>query len=638
MPEHRKIKFYSVNDLGSAFYLQEAESVFQNWDEHINSTDINNLIELYNIKKYIDADVKLTQWTNEQFTEYQVKCSVIPKILGSYLSTISDSNLEPIYNTTDRNYTDDFWQLINTYKAYKNITADALWQLLNSDEYIVWEILPHKDMVKAFGQVIAKHLSHNSHTAEHLISHFLAAHERSKSRLYFPVEFTQEMRNEVLNEYVERKHANINYLTLLEQSQNSKEFPLSDKLRLKARKKSEELQEKLFSNSPGMEYGAEVIIKSIPDGSIKEEFKDNFFSYAYSREWIENNTDYPTLLNNFIYLFKYVDRSFRCNFVSLHNELGVIERFAGVKGKKYYKVGIAFNSKRILNLLQMGAYNQELKRYGIRLEDIFKWFFEDYLKDEFGAIGFTYSPPSEGTTLAEKCKLLSIAIDGVLKQYRLYCEDGIVDRELLEMSSGHVVFSELSGMIDNKYAYSASDDIRAEMHLLFSDQSMMNFTEKTGSTYKTMPQLLLSEQMKRSDFAEYQLSRLDWLIERSSVNQSENGALSINTHRVYILKDLFSNEVICPKYYGSRLREYVDFLVETGDLQYEKSLFSKPEQNYLNYILNKSEYSNGLDLRNRYGHDTCTLKEEIQNQDYLELQKIMTLIIIKINEEFCLKN
>ena len=64
--------------------------------------------------------------------------------------------------------------------------------------------------------------------------------------------------------------------------------------------------------------------------------------------------------------------------------------------------------------------------------------------------------------------------------------------------------------------------------------------------------------------------------------------------------------------------------------------FSKPEQDYLNYILNKSEFSNGLDLRNKYIHDTCPLDEKIQRQDYMELLKIMVLIMIKINEEFCL--
>ena len=57
----------------------------------------------------------------------------------------------------------------------------------------------------------------------------------------------------------------------------------------------------------------------------------------------------------------------------------------------------------------------------------------------------------------------------------------------------------------------------------------------------------------------------------------------------------------------------------------------------MNFMLNKAEFSNGLDLRNRYIHDTCSLNEEMQQHDYLEILKIMALIIIKINEEFCEK-
>ena len=257
--------------------------------------------------------------------------------------------------------------------------------------------------------------------------------------------------------------------------------------------------------------------------------------------------------------------------------------------------------------------------------------------DEFNANGFTYSPPSKGTTVVEKCKLLASAIDGVLKQYRLFCEDGYVNRELLEMSSGHIVFDSLKGCIENKYAYSLSDDLRSEMFLLFSDQSMMSYTKRTESTYETVPQLLLSENIHRDDYEEYQFHDLDWLMKRGSITVSDDGFLTINRERVYILKDLFCNEVICPNYYDPSLRKQVVALVGTGDLCYGSTLFSKPEQNYLNYILNKKEYSNGLDLRNKYAHDTCPLDEKTQQYDYWELQKIMVLIILKINEELCLK-
>ena len=343
------------------------------------------------------------------------------------------------------------------------------------------------------------------------------------------------------------------------------------------------------------------------------------------------------MLNNFIYLFGYTDSCFRSTFVSPKNEIGIFERLLSVNGNKYYLTGGYFDSIRCLSLLQMAAYNRELERIGIRLEDIFRWFFEEYLKNEFNANGFTYTPPSAGTTITEKCKLLCIAIDVALKQYRLYCEDGVVDRELLEMSSGHIVFSELRSILKNKYAYSASDSMKNEAFFLFSDQSMMNYTEKTQEKYETLPELLLCERVKKDDFMGFQQINLDWLIGRNDISVSEDGYLTVNKRRVFLLKDLYEHEVICPLHYSKGLAEQADLLVSVGDLRYESTLFSKPEQDYLNYIMNKAEFSNGLDLRNRYSHDTYAMDEKTQYQDYIELQKIMVLIIIKINEELCLK-
>lgn len=150
-------------------------------------------------------------------------------------------------------------------------------------------------------------------------------------------------------------------------------------------------------------------------------------------------------------------------------------------------------------------------------------------------------------------------------------------------------------------------------------------------------QLLTLENMRKEDFEEYQKPRLDWLISRGTVRIADDGRMLIDKIRAYVLKDLFTKEAICPEYYDDCFKQQVETLVADGDLRYENTLFSKPEQDYLNYILNKSEFSDGLDLRNRYSHDTCSLDEKQQYQDYLELLKIMVLIIIKINEEFCVR-
>ena len=110
----------------------------------------------------------------------------------------------------------------------------------------------------------------------------------------------------------------------------------------------------------------------------------------------------------------------------------------------------------------------------------------------------------------------------------------------------------------------------------------------------------------------------------------------MNTARVGLLKDLYDHDVICINYCGKWKSELYR-MVNSGDIRIEGKLFSIPEMNFLNYELNKSEYSDGLDLKNKYSHSTYPQDEKIQKRDYIELLKIMVVIVTKINEEYCLR-
>ena len=633
MDEELRIKFYGDNDMGAVWYLPRITEYFTHWDEKTASADINAVLELYNIKKILDAHFRPVEWTELQYEDYKNKCKQIPGIVGRFCGSLTDDNLQENYKSLHRQYSDDFWQLISRNKAYQRIKPQTIEKIMADNESAVWSIVRNKELVKFYGQCVAKHLELNNQTAEKLIETYLATHELSNETLYFPDELTQEQRSNILAAYLDREDENFNHVDLLSQAQSTNTFPVSDRLRLKAKKRREMLRQKMLSNGVPVSIDISVSFKSIPDGNVEETLTDREAAYSYSIEWIEENQDYPTLLNNFIFLFKYVDSSYRCTFISLKSELSVFEHFLGLKGDRDYEIGFSFNTKQTLSTFQMLAYIRQLERLNIQVESVFKWFFENYLKSEFHAEGFIYNPPSNGTTYVEKCKLISSAIDGVLKQFRLYCEDGYVDRELLEMSSGHIVFSEIGSVMKNKYAYVNSTELDNEMALLFSDQTIMHFTQKTGGKYPTLSALLLAEHLTLEDFQPYQQSNLKWLVERQVIYTDIHGFLHLNLLRAFILKDLYQHEVICPTYYDKTLKKEVSKLIAAGDLLYESTLFSKPEQSYLNYVLNKSEFSNGMDLRNKYIHDTNSLNENIQHMDYITLLKIMVLIIIKINEE-----
>lgn len=636
MDEQLKIKFYRNNDMGIVWYLQRLTDYLTHWDETAFSADINVVLELYNIKKYSDANIlfQIKEWTDAQHKDFQKKCESIPRIIGRFCSTLSDDNLKEIYESVHWEYFADFWQLISTYKVYQRIKNQTIEQIMTDNENAVWYIMQNKALVQFYGQSISAHLMHNKQTAEKLIETYLANHRLNDETLYFPDEFTLEQRSEILANYLESEDANPNHVNLLSQAQSTTAFPISDRLRLKAKKKAEELNQKILSFGITVPFDFEVAFKSIPDGSVEETLGDHKAGCSYSTEWIEENQDYPTLLNNFIYLFKYVDSCFRCTFTSIKSEISAFEQHLGLKGERDYEKGFSFDAKQILSNSQMLGYIHQLERLHIRLEDIFKWFFEDYLKAEFHAEGFTYTPPSVGTTYGEKCKLISSSIDGVLKQFRLFCEDGYVNHELLEISSGHVVFGEIGSTMRNKYAYvSSSSGLKQEMPLLFSNQTVMHYTKKTGSKYPTLAALLQAEYLTQADFEPYQQSNLTWLVERQTIRIDNNGFLHLNPFRAYLLRDLYQNDVICPTYYNEILKKEVSKLIESGDIFYESTLFSRPEQSYLNYVLNKAEFSNGLDLRNKYIHDTNSLDMKVQHMDYIIFLKIMVLIIIKINEE-----
>lgn len=470
----RRVRYFEPDDWSFGSNYKRAEEILKNWNNDTSITDINDIIEFYNVHRYFNSGIRLTSWDESTFAQYKENSKKIPALLGRFCSTLSDITIESAYSNVIRNYRDDFWNLITAYKVHQRVCAETIKKILDAHDGALSYLLHHKPLVAYYGEVIAESLQNHPHAAEWLISYYLVAHDRLGKTKYFPKELTPEQQNQLLHNYVDSSELNPNYLQVLGHAQSTKEFPISDKLKLKALEKWEASQQKHSDSGVKMYFGVEIGFKSIPDGSVEHSEKNHIYSSKYSREWIEENQDFATLLNNFIYLFEFVDRFFRCSFTSLKSDLGVLERNLGLKGKRDYETGIGFLFRRMQTIAQLQAYQGELERLNIRLEDIFKWFFEENIKKEFNAIGFSYAPPSDGTTHAEKCKLLGSAIDGILKQYRLFAEDGYVNRKLLEISSGHIIFGDLPSLREKKYAYALSQDILNEMFLLFSDQSMID--------------------------------------------------------------------------------------------------------------------------------------------------------------------
>ena len=632
-----RVKYYSVNDLSAEFYVKRIEDIVCNFEIETKRTDINEIIELYNIQHFFRNKIYPIQWTKQQLNDYSEIVKNFSKVIGKFFSEINIETMESMFDTIYYDYRDDFWKLIEKYKVYDKISDEIFRNIILNKHFLLEDVLKCKNLVKKFSGEIVIYMEANPFCAEMMLSYYLEKHDRNIETLYFPAELSNEKKTLILDNYIASNSPNSNYLRLIFESNGTNDLCLPDRLRLRAKRKYDEQIEVLFKDRTGFEYGVQVSFSDTLDEEIKFEPYDNrTLSVSYSAKWIKENLDYPTLLNNFIYLFAYTDLQFRSLHVSRESQMSIIEKTLGIKGRKEYSTGIAFQQIQMLAQLQMIGYCKELEKYNIYLEDIIDWFFCNYLEEEFNVKGFSFNKSSRTASYLEKCRNIAAEFDSILKKFKIYCEDGEIDDELLHIATEHMFIKDIPSMLSNKYIYPCGNEYQRISHLLFSDQSIIHYIPKLSNKYNSFYCLLEKENIYYDMFNDYQISSIDWLIDHNIIKIDEEKRITPYREKIKILNELYEHDVVCFNY----MKNYQSIIMELnkiGLIQFSSSLFSKPEQDYYNYLFNKSEFDNGLDIRNSYTHGTQRVNENQNKQEYFIFLRIMILIVIKINEEFCLK-
>ena len=632
-----RVKYYSTNDLSAGFYLKRIEDIICNFVVEKKRVDINEIIELYNIQQFFHNGIYSIHWTKQQLNDYSEIVSDFSKVIGEFFSRINTDTIESLFDTIYYDYRNDFWKLIEKYKVYDKISVEQFRKIILNKHFILNDVLKCKNIVKKFSDEIITYMEKNPFCTEIILSYYLEKHDRNIESLYFPVELSNEKKTLILDKYIASNSSNINYLKLIFESNSTNNLRLPDRLKLKAKRKYDEEIETLFKEGTGFEYGAKVSFSNKIDEEFKFETDDNrILSVLYSAKWIKENLDYPTLLNNFIYLFGYTDLQFRSLHVSRESQMSIIEKYLGIKGRKEYPTGIAFQQIQMLAQLQMIRYCNELEKYNIFLEDIIEWFFCNYLEEEFNVKGFCFNKSSHTVSYLEKCRNIAAEFDNILKRFKIYCEDGEIDDELLHISTEHIFIKDIPSMLSNKYIYPCGNDYQTISNLLFSDQSIIHYLPKLSNNYNSFYCLLEKENVYYDMFEDYQIPSIDWLIDHNIIKIDNKKRIMPYWEKIKILNELYQHDVVCFSY----MKKYQSIIMELnkmGLVQFSSSLFSRPEQDYYNYLFNKSEFDNGLDIRNSYTHGTQRVDENQNKQDYFIFLRIMILIVIKINEEFCLK-
>jgi len=339
-------------------------------------------------------------------------------------------------------------------------------------------------------------------------------------------------------------------------------------------------------------------------------------------------------------LFEYVDIQNRINLVSKRSQMGVLERVMGVHSQNEYRTGTAFSLTEMTSQGQIYGYGQILNALNISLEDILNFVFTSSFQEKYDfPNNARFLVPSATNTHFEKVRILAPEFESVLKQFKLFVEDGSIDFELLQISSAPSAIKDIPSLNQNKYIYINEDN--KEMvgcsNLFFSDQTLLAYVEPFKEKhYHSFFELLVNEQVYFANYEEHQKTELNYLIEKGFISIDGSGFIQVtNVKRLLILKDLFDNEVASFYHYPTDFQNEAKQMESENIILFGSSLFSKPEQSYFNYFLNKSEFTNGLDLRNSYLHGTQATPDETQKHEYAYFTylKLLFLTMLKIEDD-----
>lgn len=631
MSEKREyIKFYSKSDLSSGYYLRKVQTILDDFDEdaYIKSDDINSIIELYNIQQFFDNEILLNDWTEENIEKYKNIVFSFSGLIGRFLSSINDNNIENILNNIHFEYKDDFWFLFDKYKLNSHISNTCFERIINNHDENIVSILKCKGIVNKYDNEISSFLRKWDLTGRIVVENYLSRHINN---YYFPNSFNNKDFDDVLIRYIDLTNCSMNHLELIYKSASS-QLKINNITRLKAKEKYNEMRDDFFKDK-NVAIGKFSISINYGNG-FSQTTNDGKCSCVYDKKWFDEHLDFPTILNNFKHVYNYWDECWRISLVSKDIETGVVERLASNIGNKWYFENYAYKFRKMKSSAEMICYYKYLKEKNIDLCDVLEWFFKDYLFQEFETDGFEFNAPSSGTSFLEKNKILLSELDGVLKQFRLFVENGSINRDLFELCTEQMQIDSIPSFIKNKYAYPNDNDIKNAASILFHHSYLVDFAFDAND-YEHLCALLFNENINTTDLNDNQLKYLSCL-ERMDAITVTDGNVKLNIDAVALLNDIYCNEVLCLSY-SKKYSSIIDEWVKKGYLRVESTLFSIPEQKYLKFMLNKNEFTNGPELRNKYIHSNYSKDTKVQEEDFYEILKIVILVIGKINEEFILR-
>lgn len=629
-----RIKFYGINDMSVHFQKRAICDFISNVDDDYDAHNANSIIELVNLNKFMHEPRFWGSLLEKDKSEYISKKSFIFSAIHEYFSCLDAEALKDALETVEDEYMEDF---LDEY------SKNCLDRISEEDFYKAWiesgrhqfYLFKNKKLVEAYSKICKELFLADSRNVEFLLDNYI------DSRVYYviPDLISKDEIYSLCLGYIGSDFANPKYLDIIQRRPNG----LSDRLVIDAdllllvRRRIAEIEDKLADmNGIRMEQRFAIYSKKEAyDEALHNRRVDDIVLFM-DEEWIRYDHSASTILNNLRYLYDFFNPDMIFAMPSFPNlEMGIVDIFGSMKTKRHYPCSILFDQKQHLGICKMSMLEKLLMKNGVGFVDIVKWFYREYCLEYFDIKWLNFPSPLNTDTLSNKTSILFRSEENIRKQYYTYCTKGEINEAYMQCIDTPALNNLLSLDKRPKYAYFAKNStLMSYAQLLFSTQSGLGIANN-GIVEDNLYKLMEKHTIHVDDFCDYQRLLIDKLLKNNVISIHDNGLGLGDLVIVQLLYRLYYIGTLCLWYLDDDELAMIERWKDDNLIIYDNTLFSKPEIDYLNYVLNNSSFDNSLALRNKYQHGfeaSADITDELLFDYYMALL-VHILYIMKIHDE-----
>ena len=203
----------------------------------------------------------------------------------------------------DWQYHEHLLDLLAGLGVFGRCSAAAMLTALDGAGVDLGDMMKSKRLVEAYDTTVRDRLMAEPRQAELVIRHHLEG--ASKKETFLPGSLVPADSRSLMEAYIGSTEPNANYLKLIANAPIDSKTGVDAKLVVKAKRRYEAMVEDLFKTTPGVKTGCSVSVSSTQVEPVKATLNGMVIEYTFSEVWLEGTLDFPSVLNNFQFLFEF---------------------------------------------------------------------------------------------------------------------------------------------------------------------------------------------------------------------------------------------------------------------------------------------------------------------------------------------